>query len=133
MAELKTRPQDTDVMAYLNELSVEKKSDAQILIEMMEKITNEKAVIWGTSIIGFGQKRFKYQSGREIDYFLLGFSVRKHALTMYLTISTNQQDFTKLGPHTKGVGCLYIKRLSDIDLNELHFILETSWNEAKRI
>lgn len=132
MAELKTKPQDTPVMEYLNGLSDEKKMDAQKLMTMMEEITREKAVMWGTSIIGFGQKRFKYASGREIDYFLLGFSIRKLAITLYLTISTNQQDFTHLGPHTKGVGCLYIKKLADINLSELHRILEASWIEAKK-
>lgn len=130
MAELKTKPNSISIDTYLTTLSDEKKSDAKILIQMMEEITKKPAVMWGTSIIGFGQKTFHYTSGRRIEYFLLGFSMRKHAMTLYLTISTNQKDFDRLGPHTKGVGCLYIKKLSDININELYHILVESYQEA---
>ena len=131
MAELKTKPHQYAVADYLKSLSDEKKIDAIALIEMMQEITSEPAIMWGSSIIGFGQKRFHYASGREIDYFLLGFSMRKHAITLYLSISINQNDFQELGPHTKGVGCLYIKTLSEVNVKALKTILDMSWLEAK--
>lgn len=132
MAELKTKPNQMNVDAYLQTLSEDKKDDAQKLIQIMADITGEPAVMWGSSIIGFGQKTFHYASGRHIEYFLLGFSMRKHAITLYLTISTNQKDFSLLGPHTKGVGCLYLKKLSEINQDELYKILLESYHEAIR-
>ncbi len=133
MAELKTKPTEIDVDTYLNSLDESKKSDAKILLQMMEESTEEKPVMWGTSIIGFGNKKFKYASGRIIDYFLIGFSVRKKAITLYLSISINQEEFDLLGKHEKGVGCLYIKKLEDINIDVLMDIIKKSVDAAKNL
>ncbi len=132
MADLKTKPNLMNVDTYLQPMDEEKQKDARRLIHMMADITGEPAIMWGSSIIGFGQKTFHYVSGRKIEYFLLGFSMRKHAITLYLTIATNQRDFSLLGPHTKGVGCLYLKKLSEINQNELYKILQESYLEAMK-
>lgn len=131
MAELKTKPTDINVETYLDTLDESKRSDASILIQMMEVSTKSKPVMWGTSIIGFGNKKFKYKSGREIDYFLIGFSARKKAITLYLSIETNAEEFTSLGKHEKGVGCLYIQKLEDIDIEVLKDIIDKSVDAAK--
>ena len=126
MAELKTKPTDISVDKYLETLEETKRNDAKTLIKMMEESTNEKPVMWGTSIIGFGNRKYKYESGREIDYFLIGFSARKKAITLYLSIQINQEDFDSLGKHEKGVGCLYIKTLDDVNLGVLKEIIHKS-------
>ncbi|MBU1142761.1 MAG: DUF1801 domain-containing protein [Firmicutes bacterium] len=131
MAELKTKPTDISVETYLDTLDESKKSDASILIQMIEGSTKSKPLMWGTSIIGFGNKKYKYKSGREIDYFLIGFSVRKKAITLYLSIETNAEEFTSLGKHEKGVGCLYIQKLQDIDIEILKEIIDKSVDVAK--
>jgi hypothetical protein len=94
----------------------------------MEKITGSQGVLWGTSIIGFGDYHYKYGSGREGDWFLTGFSPRKNALTLYLMCDISHEfiDFSTLGKHKKGKGCLYIKRLDDVDLKALENIIKTS-------
>ncbi len=131
MAELKTKPTKINVEVYINQLDDSKKSDAMILLRLMEEITNEKPVMWGTSIIGFGNKIYKYTSGREIDYFLIGFSFRKKAITLYLSIEINSEDFSLLGKHEKGVGCLYIKKIEDINLEALKNIINKSVDAAR--
>ena len=94
----------------------------------MEKITSSQGVLWGTSIIGFGDYHYKYASGREGDWFLTGFSPRKNALTLYLMCDISHQsiDFSTLGKHKKGKGYLYIKRLDDVVLKALKNIIKTS-------
>jgi translation elongation factor EF-G len=123
MADLKTTPTTLSVESYLSTLSPKRQEEANKLIEMMSTITKEYPVVWGTSIIGFGNVHLKYATGREIDYFQIGFSVRKKAITLYLSIEVNKRVFDQLGKHAKGVGCLYINQLSDVDLDELNNIL----------
>jgi len=132
MAELKTKPTELSVEAYLNTLDELKNNDSKILIKLMEEITSFKPVMWGTSIIGFGNKKYKYASGREIDYFLIGFSARKKAITLYLSIQVNNEDFPLLGKHEKGVGCLYIKKLEDINIEVLTEIILKSVEASKK-
>ncbi len=132
MADIKTKPTDIDVNQYLETLAPSKKEDARILISMMQDITQEKPVMWGPSMIGFGHAHLTYASGREVDFFQLGFAARKNALTIYLSIEVNRKVFDRLGKHTKGVGCLYVQKLSDIDLDELRIILEESFETIKK-
>lgn len=132
MAENKTKPTDVDVNVYLEALTPSKKEDALTLISLMQDITKEKPVMWGPSMIGFGHTHLMYPSGREVDFCQLGFAARKKALTIYLSIEVNRKVFDRLGKHTKGVGCLYVQKLSDIDLDELRTILEESYEVNKK-
>ena len=129
MSTNKTKPTTRSVELFLDDLIPEqRKKDSWTLYRLMEKITGSQGVLWGTSIIGFGDYHYKYASGREGDWFLTGFSHRKNALTLYLMcdISHESIDFSTLGKHKKGKGCLYIKRLDDVDLKALENIIKTS-------
>ena len=129
MSTNKTKPTTRSVELFLDDLIPEqRKKDSWTLYLLMEKITGSQGVLWGTSIIGFGDYHYKYASGREGDWFLIGFSPRKNALTLYLMcdISHESIDFSTLGKHKKGKGCLYIKRLDDVDLKALEDIIKTS-------
>lgn len=130
LAEIKTKPTQSSVIDFINNIEDEQKRlDSFKLIEMMENATNEKAVLWGNSLIGFGNKRYKSErTGREVDWLLIGFSPRKASLSLYLTMDINKhQDLlVLLGKHKTGAGCLYINKLSDIKLDILKRII----NEA---
>lgn len=133
MAELKTVPTNLSIDDWLLTLKPEKQKDAIELIQLMEEVTNEAPVIWGNNMIGFGKKHLVYASGREIDYFLLGFGMRKKAITIYLSIEVNKKVFEELGKHTKGVGCLYINQMADINKEELKKILIESVQYMKTL
>jgi hypothetical protein len=129
MSTNKTKPTTRSVELFLDNLiPKQRKKDSWTLYRLMEKITGSQGVLWGTSIIGFGDYHYKYASGREGDWFLTGFSPRKNALILYLMcdISHESIDFSTLGKHKKGKGCLYIKRLDDVDLKALEDIIKTS-------
>jgi len=129
MSSNKTQPTTASVALFLNALFPEqKKNDSWTLFLLMEKITRAQGVLWGTSIIGFGNYQYKYASGRSGDWFLTGFSPRKNALTLYLMcdISHDQIDFDGLGKYKKGKGCIYIKKLENINLTVLEKIIITS-------
>ena len=129
MSTNKTKPTTRSVELFLDDLIPEqRKKDSWTLYRLMEKITGSQGVLWGTSIIGFGDYHYKYASGREGDWFLTGFSPRKNALTLYLMCDISHEfiDFSTLGKHKKGKGCLYIKRLDDVDLKALENIIKTS-------
>lgn len=118
MAKLKTAPNDLSVTDFLDGIQDEqKRKDSYTLLEKMERISGAKAIMWGESIVGFGSYRYKYKSGREGEWFLTGFSPRKNALTLYLMGGLLQQAalLERLGKHKVGKGCLYIKRLSEIE------------------
>lgn len=123
MAEIKTKPTDTSVHEFIGSIADEKKrQDCLMLIEMMKKVTGKEPKMWGGSIIGFGDRRHKSpNTGREVDWFQIGFSPRKANLSLYLYVSLAQKEaeLKKLGKHKTGKGCIYINRLSDIDLNVL--------------
>jgi uncharacterized protein YdhG (YjbR/CyaY superfamily) len=132
MAVLKTVPHAVSVESYIKGLSEKRQEETKVLINMMSAITGEKPVMWGTSMVGFGKTHLVYESGREIDYFLIGFAARQRALTIYLSIEVNKRVFDQLGKHTKGVGCLYINQLSDVDFDELKNICEESVQTLKK-
>ena len=120
MAEMKTKPTDQSVAEFLNEVSdEERRADCFQVAKIMEEITGEKPKMWGSSIIGFGNKVYTSPAtGREVDWMKIGFSPRKANLTLYgLMIQSPEQakHFDKLGKYKTGKGCLYIKRLSDVD------------------
>jgi hypothetical protein len=118
MALNKTKPTETSVTAFVAALpEAAKRSDAKMLMTLMKRATGEKPRLWGTSIIGFGTYHYQYESGREGDTVLVGFSPRKPALVLYGVTGFKGAEglLTKLGKHTTGKGCLYIKRLADVD------------------
>ncbi len=118
MAENKTKPTEVSVEAFVDALPDEtKRADAKTLVKLMQSATGEKAKMWGPSIIGFGSYHYVYDSGREGDMPVAAFSPRKAATVLYgLTGFTGADTFlAKLGKHTAGKGCLYIKKLDDVD------------------
>jgi hypothetical protein len=135
MADNRTKPTDQTVESFINTIEDERKRrDSQTIITMMCEATGEKPCMWGSSIVGFGSYHYKYESGREGDAPRIGFSPRKQNLTLYLLQGElderRQTLLTKLGKHTTGKGCLYIKKLDDVDLDVLKQIIQTSAGQA---
>lgn len=129
----KTTPTNISPADFLATVEDEKKrADAEQILQMMQEITNEPPVMWGPSIIGFGSYHYKYASGREGDWMLTGFSPRKTALTVYLMggVERNEELLAKLGKYKNGKSCLYIKRLSDVDLEVLRDLITVSVQQA---
>lgn len=129
MAENKTQPTDEEVKGFLETVEDERKrDDAYALIELMRDVTGEAPRMWGTSMVGFGKYHYKYATGREGDAFLAGFSPRKQAMTLYIMAGFDQYDelLGKLGKFTTGKSCLYVKRLSDVDLEVLRELVTKS-------
>jgi hypothetical protein len=120
MAENKTKPTKVSVAGFIAALPDEaKRADAKALLKMMQAASSEKPAMWGPSIIGFGSVHYVYESGREGDMPLIGFSPRKPALVIYGVARTSEALLGKLGKHTTGKGCLYIKKLTDVDVKVL--------------
>ncbi len=139
MGELKTTVNEANVADFIQAVPDEvKRADSFTLLELFTKITGEKAKMWGTSIIGFGQYHYKSErSSQEGDWLLTGFSPRKQSLTLYLTLGTQGFDeyndlLEALGKHKTGVGCLYIKRLADADMAVLEKLITKSFKAAKK-
>jgi len=129
MAELKTKPSDLSVEGFLNSIDDEaRRRDALSLLDIMQQVTGTKPKMWGNSIVGFGKRHYRYASGREGDWFLVGFSPRKANLTLYLSYADIQNEALrqKLGKHKTGKGCLYIKQLADVDLSILRELIGQS-------
>ena len=131
MAELKTKQNDGDVTQFLNSVEDEKKrADAHTIRALMEEITQEPAQMWGESIVGFGRYHYTYDSGREGDWFLVGFSPRKRNLTLYINIMAEFKDYdtllAQLGKHKTGKSCLYINKLKDVDMDVLKQLITRS-------
>ena len=122
LAEVKTKQNEASVDGFIAAVPDEqKRKDSQVILKMMEKITKEKPKMWGSSIIGFGKLVYKSPtSGREVEWFKVGFSPRKANLTIYLMdLKAHADALKKLGKHKPGGGCLYINKLSDVDIKVL--------------
>ena len=137
MAEIKTKVTEQDPREFLANIEpVEKRKDGLDLLTMFEEVTREKAVMWGSSIVGFGKYHYKSErSSQEGDWMLVGFSPRKQNLTLYI-MAGNQDNIdllSKLGKHKTSVGCLYINKLSDVDMDILRTLIKTSFNYMKEI
>lgn len=130
MAEIKTKPTSASVVDFINSVKDEQKQkDSFTLLEMMKKASKEEPVIWGNSIIGFGIKRYKSPaSGREVNWFLIGFAPRKANLSLYLMINHKEhaEAISKLGKHKTSGGCIYINKLTDVDLKVLKGLITAS-------
>jgi hypothetical protein len=127
MATQKTKPTPASVEGFVNAIDDPKRrEDCLMLIGLMKRITKCEPKMWGSSIIGFGDHHYRYESGREGDTFVLGFSPRKEALTLYMgpCIDRFQDALGELGKHRTGKGCLYIRRLEDVDESVLATLLE---------
>ncbi|MBK7441667.1 MAG: DUF1801 domain-containing protein [Bacteroidetes bacterium] len=130
LVEIKTKPTNNNVVAFINKISDEqKRKDCFVLIDMMKAASGEEPVLWSNSIVGFGNKRYKSpNTGREVDWLLIGFAPRKANLSLYVSVGIQEHSaaLKKLGKHKTGVGCLYINKLEDVDLNVLQGIIKTS-------
>jgi hypothetical protein len=127
MAELKTKKTAASVEAFLNKIpEAQKRKDAFSILELMEKATKAKGKMWGPAIIGFGDRHLKYESGRELDWFIMGFSPRKKNFALYITGAVEKQQalLKKLGKHKTGKGCLYINNLEEVDAAVLKEIID---------
>ncbi len=129
MAELKTQRTDASVTEFLNAIADEQtRQDCWTIAGLMQAATKAEPQMWGSQIVGFGSYHYVYASGREGDWMLTGFSPRKQNLTLYLMAGFEHYDelLAKLGPHTCGKSCLYIKRLGDIHLPTLKKLIQAS-------
>ncbi|MBX3262952.1 MAG: DUF1801 domain-containing protein [Labilithrix sp.] len=136
MAEPKTKKTDNSVGEFLASLEdPEKRKDARAVLRLMQQVTGEKPKMWGSSIVGFGELRYRYASGREGDWFVTGFSPRAQNLTLYLMTGLEklQPLLKKLGQHSTGKSCLYVRRLADVDAAVLETILRRTVEEARAL
>ena len=126
LAEIKTKPTAINVDSFIDSIADEqKRKDTQVILQLMKKATNEAPQMWGSSMIGFGNVRYKSPtSGREVDWFKIGFSPRKANFSLNLIdLKRHAEALTKLGKHKTGMGCLYINKLADVDLKVLEEII----------
>ena len=124
--ELKTKETGASVGAFLDGLADEQqRDDSRAIVKMMQKITGEKPKMWGPAIIGFGSTTLKYPSGRELDWMKIGFSPRKANIVLY-GMAAEANSTKDLGKFKTGKGCLYIKRLSDVNEKELAKLITNS-------
>jgi len=133
--ELKTKVNNASVEGFLNTVKDEAvRNDCLEILKMMKQVTKEEPKMWGTSIVGFGTYHYKGKSGREGDWMLTGFSPRKQYLTLYLMGGLNEQTalLKKLGKHKTSVGCLYIKKLDDVDVSVLKKLISESVKVMKK-
>ncbi len=131
LAVIKTQETTESVADFINSVADEqKRADSFALLEIMQKASGTEPKMWGSSLIGFGNKRYKSPAtGREVDWLIIGFSPRKANLSLYLSLNSNAHAamLAKLGKHKTGVGCLYINKLADVDLALLEGLIKTAW------
>lgn len=129
MAELKTRPTNESVATFLEGVADEqRRQDCYTVLELMREVTGAEAEMWGDSIVGFGRYHYRYTSGREGDWFLTGFAPRKQNLTLYIMAGFEQYEalMARLGKYKTGKSCLYVNKLSQIDLATLRELVQLS-------
>ena len=129
MAENKTRATIASVTEFINAIEDrQKRADARKVAAIMRRVTGKRAKMWGSSIVGYGTYHYKYESGREGDFMITGFSPRRQALTVYILAGFGRFDtlMGKLGKYKTGKSCLYIKRLSDVDEKVLEKLIDGS-------
>src|SRR5512134_2603668 len=132
MAELKTQVTRASVDKFLQGIKdVKKREDCYQILKIMKKATRAAPKMWGTSIIGFGDYHYVYESGREGDWFITGFSPRVQNLTLYMMGGFDAGLMKKLGKYKTGKGCLYINKLEDVDTRVLNKLITTSVKKAK--
>jgi hypothetical protein len=135
MAEIKTKPTGSSVTQYLEQVENDRKrEDSFKIMKIMEEVTGEDPVMWGSSIVGFGSYHYKYESGREGDMPLTGFAPRKQNLTLYIMDGFDEYDdlLSRLGKYKTGKSCLYIKNLEDVDPSVLRELVAKSVDHMKK-
>jgi hypothetical protein len=135
MAELKTKQTEASVEDFLSGVEDEQKRlDCRKISELMRQATGAPPKMWGDAIIGFGSRRLKYSTGREVDWMIVGFAPRKQNITLYLSTGEewNAELLSRLGKHKTGMGCLYFKRLSDVDEEVLKKLISESVKRAEK-
>lgn len=135
MAELKTKKTEESVENFLDSVENDlRRADAFRVLEMFKRVTGEEPKMWGPAIIGFGDRKYKYPDGREMDWMTVAFSPRKQNLTLYIVCGSPKQPalLEKLGKHSTSVSCLYIKRLSDIDEKVLEALIADAYKHLKK-
>lgn len=137
MAEIKTKPTKESVAKFIKTVEPKvKQADSLVLLKLFQNITGEKGQMWGTSIVGFGKYHYKSErSTQEGDWFHVGFSPRKQNLTLYI-LAWKMEDpklLAKLGKYKRGGGCLYINRLSDVDIKVLEKLIKDIYTYRKKI
>jgi hypothetical protein len=129
MADNKTKATNVSVTAFIDGLDQVRRGEAKALVKLMQRASGEKPKMWGPSIIGFGSYHYKYESGREGDMPLVAFSPRKAAIVLYglhgakSDAPSSDAQLDKLGKHTTGKGCLYVKKLADVNAQELESLV----------
>lgn len=135
MAELKTKATEKSVDAFLKSIpDAATRNDCLTLVPIMKKATGSPPKMWGSAMVGFGSYHYKYESGREGDWFLTGFSPRKQNLTVYIMAGFDRYDalMRKLGKHKTGKSCLYLRSLADVDRKVLTQLIQESVRHTKR-
>ena len=135
MAELKTKQTTASVEDFLNAIpDAQRRRDCRTLAALMEEVTQSPPSMWGDSIVGFGKYHYKGASGREGDWFVVGFASRKQDLTLYLMGGLEQREalLSHLGKHKTGKGCLYVKRLADVDMEVLRELVAQSFAHMRQ-
>lgn len=135
MSELKTKVNDASVAKFLENIKDERqRKETLILFKMLQDITKEKPKMWGSSIIGFGEYHYLGKSGREGDWYISGISPRKQAMTLYMCCGWdgNTELLAKLGKYSLGMGCMYIKKLDDVNLTVMKQLMKAALRRAKK-
>ena len=134
MAENKTQKTGASVEEFLTSVeSKTRREDGLRVLQLMQEVTGLEPEMWGPSIVGFGDSHYRYESGREGDFFLTGFSPRKQSLSLYIMAGFDAYDdlLSRLGKHRKGAACLYINKLADVDMAVLRELVEQSFEHAR--
>ena len=135
MAENKTKPTSANVVAFLNKIQNRQlRDDCLTILKLMQTVSKLEPVMWGSAIIGFGTYHYVYESGREGDTIVIGFSPRKQYISINLMggLKNVEDELSKLGKYKTGKGCLYIKSLSDVNLEILKKVLAKTFKEGTR-
>jgi hypothetical protein len=134
MAEQKTKATDLSVAAFLDKIEDKQvRDDCKAISKIMEKVSGSKPKMWGSSIVGFGSYHYKYDSGHEGDACLTGFAPRKGNITLYIMLGLNDPELLKkLGKHKTGKGCLYVKKLEDVDVKILEKLIRNGVDGIKK-
>jgi hypothetical protein len=135
MAENKTKPTKSSVAAFLNKIKEKQlRDDCFAIADTMQKVSKSEPVMWGSAIVGFGSYHYVYESGREGDTILIGFSPRKQNISIYLMggLKAVEDELSKLGKYKTGGGCLYIRSLSDVNVAVLKKVFAKAFKEAQR-
>lgn len=136
MAELKTKPTNDSVDAYIDAISDERtQRDCRKLLALMKRVTGEQPRLWMNQTVGFGTYHYKYPSGQEGDWYITGFAPRKANLTLYIMPGFTEYGdlMAKLGKHKTGKSCLYIKSLDDVDMSVLEELVDKSVSHMRRV